>query len=288
MLGDQTMTLERFFGLLDAAPTLALLPSGAGVHLARPLQQGFELHSVSFTYPGSSTQALHRVSLKIPAGKTVALVGENGAGKSTVVKLLTRLYDPTEGEITLEGVPLREYALTSLRRGTSVVCQEFVRYALTARENIAVGNIDRRHDDRNLCRAAVQSGVATTIDRLPHGWEQLLGKEWEGGAELSAGQWQKLALARAFFREDAPILILDEPTAALDAETEHEIFHHFSELAAGRTALLISHRLSTVSIADWIIVMKDGRVIEQGTHAQLRHTGGHYACLYEMQAAPYR
>jgi ATP-binding cassette subfamily B protein len=286
-LAGYSLTLQRFFHLLDAPPSLPAPPPGTGLRLGPSLRQGVELRSVSFSYPGTDTEALRDVSFTIPAGKTVALVGENGAGKSTIVKLLARLYDPTGGEILLDGAPLTDYDLPSLRQSMAVVFQDFVRYALTARENIAVGDV-RQAGDEALRRAAALSGAGTVIETLPGRWEQPLGKQFEGGVELSGGQWQKLALARAFLRERAQLLVLDEPTAALDARTEYEIFRHFTELSARRTVLLVSHRFSTVRMADWVIVLDAGTVLEQGTHAELIAASGRYAELYTMQAERYR
>jgi ATP-binding cassette subfamily B protein len=214
-------------------------------------------------------------------------VGENGAGKTTLVKLLARLYDPTEGRILLDGVDLREYDVDSLRRNVGVIFQDFVRYDFLLKENIAVGNIDAREDQARIQTAAQRSLADTVAARVAGRYDQMLGRRFENGVELSGGEWQKVALARAYMR-DAQLLILDEPTAALDARAEYEVFLRFSELTAGRMAVLISHRFSTVRMADRILVLKDGELIEQGTHEALVEQGGLYAELFQLQAAGYR
>src|SRR5690606_15067675 len=216
-----------------------------------------------------------------------ALVGENGAGKTTLVKLLTRLYDPTEGRILLDGVDLRAYDLDDLRRSIGVIFQDFFRYDLRARENIAVGRIEALGDEARIVDAARKSLAADVIAGLEGGYEQMLGRRFEGGANLSGGEWQKIALARAYMR-DAQILVLDEPTAALDARAEYQVFQRFTELTRGRMAVLISHRFSTVRMADRILVLEDGRVLEDGTHEELVAAGGRYAELFNLQAAGYR
>jgi ATP-binding cassette subfamily B protein len=220
-------------------------------------------------------------------GERLALVGENGAGKTTLAKLLARLYDPSEGRILLDGRDLREYDIESLRRNVGVIFQDFVRYDFPIRENIAVGDIGRLEDQPALEVAASRSLADSVIARFKDGYEQLLGKRFEGGADLSGGEWQKLALARAYLR-DAQLLILDEPTAALDARAEYQVFLRFSELTHGRMAVLISHRFSTVRMADRILVLKEGELVEQGTHAELLDTKGLYSELFGLQAAGYR
>jgi ATP-binding cassette subfamily B protein len=214
-------------------------------------------------------------------------VGENGAGKTTLVKLLARLYDPTEGRILLDGVDLRDYDLEDLRRNVGVIFQDFVRYDFLLRENIAVGNIERLTQDTQIESAAQRSLADTVAARLPGRYDQMLGKRFEGGVDLSGGEWQKVALARAYMR-DAQLLILDEPTAALDARAEYEVFLRFAELTAGRMAVLISHRFSTVRMADRILVLRAGELVEQGTHEALVQRGGLYAELFQLQAAGYR
>jgi ATP-binding cassette subfamily B protein len=217
----------------------------------------------------------------------VALVGENGAGKTTLVKLLARLYDPTEGSILLDGTDLREYDLDDLRRHIGVVFQDFARFQLSVRENIGLGCVEAMGDTDRIQEAGRRSGAAGTIERLPQGYDSLLGKQFAGGVDLSGGEWQKIALARAFIR-DAQILILDEPTAAIDPQAECALYQRFHELTRGRTTLLISHRFSTVRMADRILVLEQGRIVEEGDHASLVARGGRYAELYAMQADRYR
>jgi ATP-binding cassette subfamily B protein len=214
------------------------------------------------------------------------MIGENGQGKTTVVKLLTRLYDPTAGRILLDGNDLRDYSIEDLNREIGVIFQDFMRYEMTARQNIAVGRIDRA-EDSEIIRAARKSMAEAVVDRLPRGYEQLLGRRFEGGVDLSGGEWQKIALARAYLR-DAQLLILDEPTAALDARSEFEVFQRFAELTRGKMALLISHRFSTVRMADRIVVLEEGRIVEEGSHIELVELGGRYAGMFEMQASSYR
>jgi ATP-binding cassette subfamily B protein len=227
------------------------------------------------------------LSFTLRTGEVLALVGENGAGKTTVVKLLARLYDPDEGRILLDGHDLREYDLFTLRANVGVIFQDFVRYHLTAAENIAVGRIEAREDQARITHAARQSLADDLIRRLPQGYEQIIGKRFRSGIDLSGGEWQKIAIARAYMR-DAQLLILDEPTAALDARAEFEIFQRFKELSKGKTAVLISHRFSSVRMADRIVVMADGMIEAIGTHEALLAGGGRYAELFELQAAGYR
>lgn len=254
----------------------------------KPIQQGFEFRNVSFAYPGTSRLILDNVSFHLEPSSRIALVGENGQGKTTIVKLLTRLYDPTAGQILLDGVDLREYDLESLWKEIGVIFQDFTRYEMTASENIAVGQIEERNNPFRIRSAANKSLAEKVIRKLPHGFEQTLGCRFEGAVDLSGGEWQKLALARAYLRE-AQLLILDEPTAALDARSEHEVFERFAELTTGKMALLISHRFSTVRMADRILVLDNGKIAEQGHHDQLvRCSGGRYAQMFELQAANYR
>jgi ATP-binding cassette subfamily B protein len=242
---------------------------------------------VSFTYPGTERRVLDRLDFHLHPGERVALIGENGQGKTTIVKLITRLYDPTEGEILLDGLDLREYELEDLYREIGVIFQDFMRYEMTLQENIAVGRIDEIRNMPLLQEAAQKSLAEEVIARLPGHFHQMLGRRFEGGVDLSGGEWQKIALARAYMR-DAQLLILDEPTAALDARSEFEVFRRFADLTAGKTALFISHRFSTVRMADRIVVLENGRVIEDGSHARLTSLGGRYAEMFEMQAASYR
>jgi ATP-binding cassette subfamily B protein len=253
-----------------------------------PLQQrGIQFHNVSFQYPASNRQGLTNISLNIPPGKKVALVGENGAGKTTLIKLLCRLYDPTEGSITYEGEDLRSFAISDLRRQIGVIFQDYAKYHLTAQENIWLGNIDLPPGDQRISEAARQSGADEVITKLPDNYETILGSWFEKGEELSIGQWQKIALARAFLR-DAQILILDEPSSSLDAKAEEEIFQKFRQLIQGQTAILISHRLSTVKMSDHIYFLENGKIIENGTHQELMQLGDRYAHLFETQAQHYR
>lgn len=252
-----------------------------------PVQEGIRFEHVSFKYPNSEKWALRDVSFHLRAGEKLALVGENGAGKTTLVKLLARLYDPTEGRILLDGKDLREYDLADLRKAVGVIFQDFEKFQLTAAENIAVGEIDARADRPRIEVAAHKSLANAVIEGLPNQYDQLLGKRFEGGMDLSGGQWQKVALARAYMR-DAQLMILDEPTSALDARAEYEIFEQFTELSANRTAVLISHRFSTVRMADRILVLEKGRYKEMGSHAELLAKGGLYAELFELQAEGYR
>ena len=253
----------------------------------KKIQQGFEFKNVSFAYPGSSRMILKNVSFKLTPSERIAIVGENGQGKTTIVKLLTRLYDPTEGQILLDGKDLREYDLESLWQEIGVIFQDFMRYEMTASANIAVGRIEERNNPFQIRAAANKSLAEQAIRRLPKGFDQVLGSRFEGAVDLSGGEWQKIAIARAYLR-DAQLLILDEPTAALDARSEHEVFQRFSELTEGKMSLLISHRFSTVKMSNRILVLKDGEIAEQGQHDQLLRMGGHYAGMFELQAANYR
>jgi ATP-binding cassette subfamily B protein len=230
---------------------------------------------------------LDHLNFHLHPGERVALIGENGQGKTTIVKLITRLYDPTAGEILLDGVDLREYDLEDLYREIGVIFQDFVRYEMTARENIAVGKIDEISNLPLVKSAAEKSLANEVVAKLPAGFEQMLGRRFEGGVDLSCGEWQKLALARAYLR-DAQLLILDEPTAALDARSEFQVFQRFAELTAGKMALFISHRFSTVRMADRIVVLENGSIAEEGTHEKLTRMGGRYAEMFELQAASYR
>ena len=253
--------------------------------VTRPLRKGIVFERVSFSY--GEKKALVEVDLVIPAGATVALVGENGSGKTTLIKLLARLYDPNAGRIMLDGIDLRAFSTAALRREISVIFQDYVRYNLTARENIWFGSVDSSPDAERIARAANHAGAGDLIRGLPRGYETVLGKWFDDGEELSVGEWQKIALARALLR-DAQIVVLDEPTSAMDAAAEYEVFQRFHQLAAGRTAILISHRLSTVKMADYIYVLHAGRVVESGTHSELVRNEGTYAHLFAAQASGYR
>ncbi|HUF31172.1 MAG TPA: ABC transporter ATP-binding protein [Gemmatimonadaceae bacterium] len=252
-----------------------------------PIEHGFVFEDVGFRYPGAEHWAVRHLSFTLQAGEVLALVGENGAGKTTLVKLLARLYEPDEGRITLDGHDLREYSLEELRANLGVIFQDFMRYHLTASENIAIGRIDARDDRARIRQAAERSLASQVIEKLPGGYDQMIGKRFKSGVELSGGEWQKIAIARAYMRE-AQVLILDEPTAALDARAEFLVFQRFKELSAGKTAVLISHRFSSVRMADRILVLADGEVEASGTHEELLRGGGRYAELFELQAAGYR
>lgn len=253
----------------------------------RPLKRGIEFDHVSFSYPGTEAYALKDVSFEVGPGEQVALVGENGSGKTTLVKLLCRLYDPTEGAIRIGGTDLRDFKMADLRSQLAVVFQDYSRYQLSARDNIWVGNVLLPPDSPRIAEAARRTGADSIVESLRYGYDTMLGRQFEQGAELSLGQWQKLALARAFLR-DSPIIVLDEPTASLDPRAEAEVFDQFQKLAMGRIAILISHRLSTVRNTDRIIVMMDGGIAESGGHDQLLERAGLYAQLYETQARSYR
>ncbi len=280
--------LRAFFGFLDQArPAIKLPPPGQGRPVPALPEQEIALHQVGFRYPESTQAVLADVSAVLPAGQVTALVGANGAGKSTLVKLLTRMYDPDAGSILLDGTPLHAYDLASWRRRIAVVYQDFAQFALTLHENIAVGAYAADASPGHVEQAAQWAGADEIAAKLPRGYATELTRQFEGGLELSGGEWQKVALARGFVR-DAALVILDEPTAALDAEAEYRLFEQFRELVQGKTALIISHRFSTVRMADHIVVLDAGRVIEAGSHAALVAQGGRYATLYEMQAGRYR
>jgi ATP-binding cassette subfamily B protein len=282
---EQSLYLEDLFTFLDIEPTIRLTPGSRAVPV--PIRTGIAFEGVGFRYPGSEHWAVRRLDFSLSPGERLALVGENGAGKTTLVKLLARLYDPTEGRILLDGVDLREYDIESLRRNIGVIFQDFVRYDFVLKENIAVGNIGRLGDEPAIQTAAERSLADSVAQRLAGRYDQMLGKRFDGGVDLSGGEWQKVALARAYMR-DAQLLILDEPTAALDARAEYEVFLRFSELTKGRMAVLISHRFSTVRMADRILVLKNGELVEQGTHEALVALGGLYSELFQLQAAGYR
>jgi ATP-binding cassette, subfamily B, bacterial len=290
---EQALYLRDLFVFLDMQPTIESPPNARTV--PAKVRSGFVFEDVGFRYPGSERWAVRNVDMVLQPGERVALVGENGAGKTTITKLLARLYDPTEGRITLDGVDLKEYDLTSLRHAIAVIFQDFVRYDMRFDENIGVGEIEavRGDLDKNngtpvaITEAAENSLAASLLPRFEKGYQQMLGRRFDDGVDLSGGEWQKIALARAYIR-DAQVLILDEPTAALDARAEYEVFLRFSELVAGRMAVLISHRFSTVRMADRIIVLRNGKVEEQGSHEELLTKHGLYEELFTMQAAGYR
>lgn len=296
---EKCLYLKDLFDFLGMEPSIRSLPNARPV--PRPIREGFIFEHVSFKYPGSDTWALRDVSLQLRPGERVALVGENGAGKTTLTKLVARLYDPTEGRILLDGCDLREYDVASVRQNVGVIFQDFVRYDFRFDENVGVGEIEevRSYLDEELStngnghvpaviKAATEKSLASSLlNRFEDGYRQVLGRRFEGGVELSGGEWQKVALARAYMR-DAQALILDEPTAALDARAEYEVFIRFARLIEGRIAIIISHRFSTVRMADRIIVLQTGAIVESGTHAELVAQGGLYAELFRLQAEGYR
>ena len=299
---EQGLYVRDLFEFLEMQPKIASPPGSRQV--PSPLRQGIVFDDVGFQYPGSSSWAVRHISLRIGPGERIALVGENGAGKTTLAKLLARLYDPTEGRILLDGVDLRDYGLDSLRSTVGVIFQDFVHFDLRLDENIGVGEInlvrqyldelfehpevgDGSHTHPAIAQAAEKSQAASLITSFPFGYRQMLGRRFEGGTELSGGEWQKIALARAYIRK-AQIIILDEPTAALDARAEDETFRRFADLVAGQIALLISHRFSTVRMADRIFVLREGAIAEQGSHDELLLLGGLYAELFRLQAEGYR
>jgi ATP-binding cassette subfamily B protein len=281
----QALYLNDLFTFFDMKPRIVSPQTPRP--FPRPIREGFVFEDVGFIYPGAARWTVRHLSFSLKAGEIVALVGESGAGKTTLVKLLTRLYDPSEGRILLDGHDLREYDVEELRSNMGVIFQDFVHYNFSAGDNIAVGRISARHDRERVEWAASRSHADTVIGRLPGGYGQRIGKRFKNGIELSGGEWQKIAIARAYMR-DADVLILDEPTAALDARAEFEIFQRFKELSDGKTAVLISHRFSSVRMADRILVMVDGRVETFGTHEELIAKPGLYAELFELQAAGYR
>jgi len=284
-IADQALFLTDLLAFFGMQPTIRSKPNA--LPAPRPIRRGFEFQNVSFRYPGTDRLVLRGLNFHLHPRERVALIGENGEGKTTIVKLLTRLYDPSEGEILLDGIDLREYDLEDLYREIGVIFQDFMRYEMTAGQNIASGRIEDLGNLPLLEESARKSGADQVIERLPGGYDQMLGRRFEGGVDLSGGEWQKLALARAYLR-DSQVLILDEPTAALDARSEYEVFRRFAELTRGKMALFISHRFSTVRMADRIVVLEDGKIAEEGTHEQLSNLGGRYAEMFELQAASYR
>jgi len=292
---ENALFATRFFDLMDMDPQSvdgALRPprTSRAPTLPRPLRTGLEFQNVSFRYPATGSDGkwiLKDVSFRVPAGRKIALVGENGAGKTTIVKLLARLYDPNEGRVLLDGKDLRDYDLADLRRSVSVVFQDFFRYDLSAADNVGVGRVEAIGERALVEAAAHKAGADDIIGRLPSGYETILGKTFDEGVDLSGGEWQHLAIARAFM-SDAQILILDEPTAAVDALREHRLYQEFDAAARNKTAVFISHRFSTVRMADLIVVVEDGRSIEFGNHEELMAQGGKYAKMFSTQAARYR
>lgn len=283
-LYEDNLFLSNLYEFLEQKP--GVVEPEKPVPISQSLRSGIVFEGVRFRYPGSEREVLKGVDLRLNPGEVVALVGENGSGKTTLAKLLCRLYDPTEGQILLDGVELRDFPLIDLRREISVIFQDYARYPLTARENIWFGDTARPVDDSGIQDAARKTGVDEAIAALPRGYDTILGKWFEGGEELSIGEWQKLALARAFLR-DTQIVVLDEPTSAMDAIAEAEVFTSFKKVLEGRTALLISHRFSTVRMADRIYVLTEGKITESGTHKDLMLIGGTYSKMYTSQARNY-
>lgn len=277
--------LKDFFDFFEIEPRIKLAASPRP--FPNPIKEGFVFEDVGFKYLNAERWANRHVNFTLKAGEKLALVGENGAGKTTLVKLLARLYDPTEGRILLDGYDLKEYHLADVRKATGVIFQDYLRYQMTASQNIAVGDISEQENEPLIISSAEQSLASTVVEKLPGGYGQQLGRRFNNGVELSGGEWQKIALARAYMK-DAQLLILDEPTAALDARAEYEVFQRFAELTKGKTAVLISHRFSTVRMADRILVLNNGEVEEIGSHEDLLGHNGRYAELFLLQAKGYQ
>lgn len=284
-IADQALFLTDLIAFFDMKPTVKSKPNA--LPAPRPIREGFEFRNVSFSYPGTDRLILNNLNFRVRPGERIALIGQNGQGKTTIVKLITRLYDPTAGQVLLDGVDLREYSIEDLCQVAGVIFQDFMRYEMTARENIAVGRIEYLGDEPRIHAAAEKSLADGVIQKLARHYDQMLGRRFDGGVDLSGGEWQKLALARAYLR-DAQILILDEPTAALDARAEAEVFERFNELTSDKMALFISHRFSTVRMAERIIVLENGSIAEEGSHDRLMAREGIYAGMFELQAASYR
>lgn len=282
---EDALYLQDYFAFMEMKP-LSNYPS-RNIHFPQKIESGFRFENVGFQYPSSDRWIIRNLNFELKAGEKLALVGENGAGKTTLVKLLTRLYEPTEGAIYLDGIDIRDYNINSYHQAVGVIFQDYVRYYFTAAENIAVGDIERLDDQYKIEEAAEASLADQVVEKLPEKYRQILGRRFSGGKDLSGGEWQKIALARAYMK-DAQLLILDEPTATLDARAEYEAFQRFAELTSGRTAVIISHRFSTVRMADRIMVLKDGNILELGSHEQLLSQNGLYAELFNLQAAGYQ
>ncbi len=284
-ISEQALFIKDLFEFFETKPAIQSLPTS--LPAPRPIRDGFEFSNVSFAYPEAAHPVLSNINFRFYPAERIALVGENGAGKTTLVKLLARLYDPTSGRILLDGIDLREYNVDQLRNEVGVIFQDYMKYDALATENIAFGRINDIADQDRVVRSAKKSLAHPVIENLARNYAQMLGRRFEGGVDLSTGQWQKIALGRAYMR-DAQILILDEPTASLDARAEFEVYQRFVDLTAGKMAVLISHRFSTVRMADRILVLENGRIVEQGSHSQLVSLGGKYSELFELQAAGYR
>lgn len=283
-LYEANLFLTNLYEFLDLKPRISENPHP--LHLPTKLKSGISFENMSFRYPGDSREILHNINLNIRPGEKLALVGENGVGKTTFIKLLCRLYDPTEGRIAFDGIDVRDFSLSDLRRFISVIFQDYVKYHLTARENIRIGDLSLPPDAPKIETCAQMTGAHKVIEQLPRGYDTVLGRSFEKGNELSIGEWQKLAVARAFLR-DSQLIVLDEPTSAMDAKAEYELFMKFNKLTRDRSAILISHRFSTVKMADNICVLEKGKIIEYGSHQQLMTLGGTYSRLFNMQASFY-
>ncbi|MEO1438448.1 MAG: ABC transporter ATP-binding protein, partial [Bacteroidota bacterium] len=283
-IAESALYLQDLFDFFAIEPTIKS-DSGA-LKLPQPIQSGITFENVGFKYPNSEKWAIKNLSFHLQAGEKLALVGENGAGKTTLVKLLARLYEPTEGRILIDGINVHEYDLGDLRAQIGIIFQDYIRFQMTARENIAIGQIQQLEDVPRIKTAAVKSLADTVVEELPGEYEQMLGRRFDNAVDLSGGQWQKIALARAYMR-DAQLLILDEPTSALDARAEHEVFQRFSDLITGKSAVLISHRFSTVRMADRIMFLEQGQLKELGSHEELLAMNGKYAELFHLQAQGY-
>ncbi|TGE15582.1 ABC transporter ATP-binding protein [Hymenobacter elongatus] len=286
-VAEGALYLQDFFDFFHLQPHIGRPEDQPTRPFPRPIREGFVFENVGFQYRGGTKWAIRNLSFTLRAGEKLALVGENGAGKTTLVKLLARLYDPTEGRILLDGHDLHDYDPAELRQEIGVIFQDFVRFQLSASQNLAVGRIEEKENTDRIQTAAAQSLADTVIQKLPGGYDQMIGRRFAGGVDLSGGEWQKIALGRAYMR-DAQLLILDEPTAALDARAEHEVFQRFADLTQGKTAVLISHRFSTVRMADRILVIENGQFVEIGSHEELLARNGRYSELFALQAAGYR
>ncbi len=284
-VASKAMYLQDYFDFFDIQPEIVVNPMA--VAIPRPIQTGFVFEGVGFKYPNSEQWAIRGLDFHLRAGEKLALVGENGAGKTTLTKLLARLYEPTEGRILLDGVDLRDYNVADLRENIGIIFQDFVKFSFRAGENIAVGSIEERIDQAKIVSSAQKSLADILIQKLPKGYDQMLGKRFNDGVDLSGGEWQKIAIARAYMR-NAQLLILDEPTSALDARAEHEVFVRFAELIEGKSAVLISHRFSTVRMADRILFLENGTLREMGSHDELLQLNGKYAELFRLQAKGYQ
>ncbi|MEO8884696.1 MAG: ABC transporter ATP-binding protein [Mucilaginibacter sp.] len=280
-----TIYLNDFLEFFEIKPKISVAQNP--LPFPNPIKQGFTFENVGFRYHNSESWANRHLSFTLHPGEKLALVGENGAGKTTLVKLLARLYDPTEGRILLDGINLKEYAIEELRLNMGIIFQDYLKYQMTFSQNIAVGNISQINNKTLIQKAAEESLADSLAAKLPNKYDQWLGRRFNEGIELSGGEWQKVALARAYMK-DAQVLILDEPTAALDARAEYEVFQRFAELTRGKSAVLISHRFSTARLADRILVLDKGTILEAGTHQELILKGGHYAELFQLQAKGYQ